>query len=187
MSEEAASDELRRALRGVRGQFAGGVAIVVAWTDGEPHAATASSCVVASFDPPRVAVLFAVGSRSHDRLERGRRFSVSLLDGADHDLARRFARPGRPVGWEGLAGVDLIRRDPAPPVLAGAVAWLDCAVGQVVPMGDHGCFVGDVLTMDRRPGAEPLVYYRGRFHRLGRAVAPAPWLVLDEDDLVADW
>jgi flavin reductase (DIM6/NTAB) family NADH-FMN oxidoreductase RutF len=77
--------------------------------------------------------------------------------------------------------------DLAPPILDRAAAWFDCRVRQVVEMGDHACFVGEVIECGRDPDAPPLLYYRGRFHGLGPPVAPTPWSTLDRSDLIADW
>lgn len=181
------STDPRREFRGVAGRFASGVAVVIAMADGGPHATTASSFVAVSAEPPLIAVFFATAARMHGLMSRGVRFTVSILQEADHDLARRFARPNRPMGWPGLDGVELRRRDPDLPVLSHAIAWLDCAVSEVVPMGDHGCFVGEVRAMGRSPAGEPLVYYRGRLHRLGPPAAPSAWSTLDRTDLAADW
>ena len=178
---------LRQVFRGVAGQLTSGVAIVIAMVDGAPHGATASSGVVASVDPPLVAVFFANGSRMRDGLARSDEFTVNLLRQSDHGLARRFANPARPTGWAGFAGLDLLRRDPAPPHLSGAAAWLHCRLHRVIEMGDHACFVGEVVAGGRDPEAPPLLYYRGRFHGLGQPVAPAPWSTLDRADLTAEW
>jgi flavin reductase (DIM6/NTAB) family NADH-FMN oxidoreductase RutF len=180
-------EEPKQAFRGAAGQVASGVAIVVTMIDEAPHAATASSGVIASIDPPLLAVFFSIGTRMHECLMQSGSFTANLLGQSDHGLARRFANPARPSGWAGFAGVDLLRRDLAPPILAHAAAWFDCRVRQVVEMGDHACFVGEVIDCGRDPDAPPLLYYRGRFHSLGPQAAPAPWSPLDRVDLVADW
>ena len=180
-------EELRQVFRGAAGQVPCGVAVVITTVDGAPHAATASSGGVASVDPPLFAVSFSVGSRMHECLAQGGGFTVNLLRQSDHGLARRFANPARPRGWAGFTGIDLARRDPASPLLARAAAWFDCRVRQVVTMGDHACFVGEVVGCGRDAEAPPLVYYRGRFHGLGPPAAPAPWSTLDRSDLIADW
>jgi flavin reductase (DIM6/NTAB) family NADH-FMN oxidoreductase RutF len=180
-------EDRRQAFRGVTAQFPSGVAVVISLVGGEPHATTASSFVAVSSDPPLVAVFFAAGARMHGLVRESGRFSLSILRDADHVLARRFARPDRPMGWSGLAGLDLTRRDPDPPVLTNAAAWLDCVVRNILPLGDHVCFVGEAQAMGRDPAAQPLLYYRGRFHRLGPSAAPAPWAELDRADLAADW
>jgi flavin reductase (DIM6/NTAB) family NADH-FMN oxidoreductase RutF len=177
----------RQEFRGVTAQFPSGVAIVITIAAGEPHATTASSFVAVSAEPPLVAVFFAAGARMGGFLQASRRFTINVIGVADHALARRFARPDRPTGWSGLGGVELTRRDPDPPVLAQAAAWLDCAVRDVLPLGDHVCFVGEPLAMGRDPEARPLLYYRGRFHQLGPSAAPALWSDLSRDDLCADW
>jgi flavin reductase (DIM6/NTAB) family NADH-FMN oxidoreductase RutF len=180
-------EDPQQAFRGAAGQIASGVAIVIAMVDREPHAATASSGVVASLDPPLLAVYFSLGSRMHDSLTKSGRFTVNLLGRADHGLARRFANPDRPSGWAGFSGVEFRRREIDPPVLVQAAAWFDCHVRQVVTMGDHSCFVGEVVGCGRDPDAPPLLYYRGRFHSMGGPVAPTPWSTFDRSDLIADW
>lgn len=68
-----------------------------------------------------------------------------------------------------------------------AAAWFDCRVRQVVVMGDHACFVDEVVGRGRDAKAPPLVYDRGRLHGLGQPVAPTPWSTLDRGDLIAGW
>lgn len=179
--------DLRRALAGVRGQLAGGLTVVIAEADGEPHAATATAVTVASLDPPLVAAFFSTGGRTHERIARGRRFTVNLLPEDGERLALHLGRPGRPDGWAGLAGIDLVRRDSGPPVLAAAIAWVDCALVEQFPVGDHSCFIGRVLDLERRPERSPLVYYRGRYHRLGAAMPPQHRTATGPHDRVAVW
>jgi flavin reductase (DIM6/NTAB) family NADH-FMN oxidoreductase RutF len=184
---EPSTGVTQRVLRGVAGQFATGVTVVIALIEGQPHATTASSFVPVSFDPPLVAVFFAMGSRMHECLRQADRYSINILGAMDSVLANRFAQSGRTAGWAGLADLEIVRHAEAPPILGCALAWLDCASSQVAPMGDHTCFVGRVLAAGREPDAEPLVHYRGRFHELGRVVAPTRWLALDSSDLAAAW
>ena len=186
-STEPSRRQRREAFRGVCGQFGGGVAVVIALRDGEPHATTAGSFVAVSSEPPLLAVCFAEATRTARLLRESGRFTLNVLREADHAIARRFARPDRPTGWSGLAGLALARRDPDPPVLRQAIAWLDCAVRTVLPLGDHVLFVGEPLAMERDATAQPLLYHRGRFHRLGPPAAPAPWSTVDRTTLAADW
>jgi flavin reductase (DIM6/NTAB) family NADH-FMN oxidoreductase RutF len=155
--------------------------------EGEPLAATAGSVVAASWRPPLLAVLFSHGSRIETAIASSSRFTVNVLGEADHGLARRFARSDRAWGWDALADLPLHRRDPAPPVFPGGIAWADCAVVQSVPMGDHHCFVGEVLEMEAGAADTPLAHYRGRLRALGPAVAPATWTTIDELDLTGVW
>ncbi len=172
---------------GFAGHLVTGVAVVVTLEDGEPIATTAGSVVAASWEPPLLAVFFRSGSRMAAALDRSPRFTVNLLGEAGHGLAHRFARPDRDQGWVALADIGLRRRDPSPPVLDSAIAWAECATVQTIPTGDHRCYVGDVLALDRNDAATPLAYFRGRFRTLGPAIAPAAWTPLAATDLSAVW
>jgi flavin reductase (DIM6/NTAB) family NADH-FMN oxidoreductase RutF len=185
--EQAAPITPKDLFRGVAGQLATGVALLLVVDEGELHGTTVGSLVVASFVPPMVAVFVGAGSRSHYRLSRAGRFTVSTLDVGEQRIANRFARPGRASGWSNLKDVEILRRDPAPPLLAQAVAWLDCRVDRVLPVGDHVGIFGLVTEMGRRQGGTPLVYYRGHFHRLGPGVAPGRYVNLDPTELASTW
>lgn len=155
--------------------------------EGEPLATTAGSVVAASWDPPLLAVFFRADSRAASALDGAARFTVNVLGESDHGLAHRFAHPGRSQGWEALADIAFQRRDPAPPVLRSATAWAECALTQSLPTGDHRCYIGHVLDLDRGAGASPLILYRGRLRTIGMAVAPAAWAEVDANDLAAVW
>ena len=60
-------------------------------------------------------------------------------------------------------------------------------MAQVVAMGDHRCYVGEVLDMGRDHMAAPLIYYRGRFRGLGPAMAPAAWYSGELEEFTATW
>ena len=51
------------------------------------------------------------------------------------------------------------------PVLADALAWLDCRIREVHEGGDHSIVVGEVVACDAREG-EPLVFFRGAYRRM---------------------
>ena len=176
-----------QSIRDIASHLVTGVSVVVTMAEGEPFATTAGSVVAASWDPPLLAVLFQTGSRMATALGKCGRFTVNVLGETDHGLARRLARPDRETGWAALSGAGFLCRDPSPPVLSEAVAWADCAVVQTIPIGDHLCFVGEVLASARHDGAAPLAYHRGRFRALGTAVAPAAWTAVEATDLTTVW
>lgn len=173
--------------RGAAGHLAGSVAVVIAETPNGPHAATASSVVVASHEPPMLAVFLRREGRTADAIAASGRFTASILRAEDHTIALRLANPARPAGQAGLAGIDLVSAYDGPPALARAVAWFACRVRETAPAGDHLLFLGEVEASARDRSAGPLVHHRGRLHRLGGPVAPAPWLEAGREDLAADW
>jgi 3-hydroxy-9,10-secoandrosta-1,3,5(10)-triene-9,17-dione monooxygenase reductase component len=92
-----------------------------------------------------------------------RGFTVSILSGAQADIASRFAK--RPSEGR-FAGIEW---SPAPsenPVLAGCAAWLDCEVHEVVSAGDHTIILGRVVAADWTD--EPaLLFHRGNLGPVG--------------------
>jgi flavin reductase (DIM6/NTAB) family NADH-FMN oxidoreductase RutF len=48
------------------------------------------------------------------------------------------------------------------PLIAGALAWLDCVVKDVHEGGDHYLVVARVMSAEARTG-HPLMFYRGGF------------------------
>lgn len=119
-------------------------------------------------------------------LQESGSFSVSVFRRGQHEVARRFARPGRPTELMALTGLSLVHRNPRLPILADALAWLNCRLVQLVPMGDHGYFLAEVVALARQQEGEPLLYCRGRFHTLGGPAAPASWAPLERSDLAAE-
>jgi flavin reductase (DIM6/NTAB) family NADH-FMN oxidoreductase RutF len=49
------------------------------------------------------------------------------------------------------------------PLIDGALAWVECAVVERVPAGDHTVLLGRVLSLDCAVGAEPLTFFAGSF------------------------
>jgi flavin reductase (DIM6/NTAB) family NADH-FMN oxidoreductase RutF len=78
-------------------------------------------------------------------------------------LAQHFARGVPPIAhWTGIPTRD---SELGPPLIEGAVGWLQCRVWAEHDAGDHTIFVGEVLRAERNADKQPLVYiesaYRG--------------------------
>jgi flavin reductase (DIM6/NTAB) family NADH-FMN oxidoreductase RutF len=183
-SDDAPHTETFRAWAG---QWAAGVAVVIAVEGEDVRAATVTAFIPVSFDPPLVAVFLNREGRMGALMRTAQRWTVSVL-GADHySLARHFAHPARVTGSEELQRVGVMDISGGPPALADAAAWLRCARESVVDLGDHTAFVGRVTQFERQPDTRPLIAWRGKLHRLGEVAAPANWTALDAADLSADW
>lgn len=151
-----------RQFRQVLGHFLSGVTVVTTRTPEGVHGMTASAFSSVSLDPPLVLVCVARKARLHELLGEGAPFGVSILSEAQQELSNHFAgyAPHAQVLWEEGFG--------ATPVLAGALAWLDCTVHAVLDGGDHSVVLGRVQAMAAHEG-QPLAYYRGRYAALQRA------------------
>ncbi len=143
------------------GHFATGVTVVTTDGEGGSHAMTANSVTSLSLDPPLLLVAVNRRATMLDYLHRNGCFAVNILRSDHEELSRRFAVPG-PKTFDDL---DITRGATGSPILAGAIAHLDCRVQEVLPGGDHEIFVGRIVG-GACEGGEPLLYYGGRYRRL---------------------
>ena len=150
--------------RQVIGQFATGVAIVTCKGPDGPAGLTTNAVASLSLEPVLLLVAFDNGSRTLSAVRGSRRFAVNVLRAGQEDLARVFA--SKRVAREKFDAVTHMDAHGVP-VLDGALAWLACDLRDLHPAGDHTIGVGAVTQMDADPDGEPLVFFRGAYHRVG--------------------
>jgi flavin reductase (DIM6/NTAB) family NADH-FMN oxidoreductase RutF len=155
------SDRFRDALR----HFPAGVTLVTLRAGGEIHGLTVSAFASVSPDPPLVAVMIDHRHRAFERLELSDAvFAVNFLGEDQQELSERFAwgaeRERFGAGnWESAVT--------GAPVLADAVAWLDCTIHSRHRAGSHTLFIGEVQASHvARPDAPPLIYWNRAYRAL---------------------
>ncbi len=147
--------------RQVLGHFPTGVTIITGMTDDGPVGMTIGSFTSVSLEPPLVGFLPMDTSVSWKAIESSGAFCVNVL-GIDHaELCWRFAKS---TGGAKFDGVEWELSPGGSPVLAGAVAWIDCEIDSVRETGDHLFVLGRVTGLDSWQGDEPrpLLFFRGR-------------------------
>ncbi len=151
--------EFRRLL----GHWATGVAVVTTTrpADARPCGLTANALASVSLDPPLVLVCVDRAADTHDCIATTGAFAVSMLPEDGERLARRFAGDEVEDKFDGVA---YRTEATGAPVLAEALAWVDCGLAASHPAGDHTIFVGEVVAGDAREGT-PLLFYRGGYGR----------------------
>jgi flavin reductase (DIM6/NTAB) family NADH-FMN oxidoreductase RutF len=146
-------------------RFASGVTVVTTRDlDARPQGITVSAFSSLSLDPPLVLVCIDRTAFVHDFFEASGVFVVNVLAAEQEDLSRLFASR-EPEKFEGLgysAGGDGV------PVLAGALAAIECRLKHVYMGGDHTIFVGEVEHVSVREDGHPLLYYRGGYASLAQ-------------------
>jgi flavin reductase len=149
--------------RRIMGHFATGVTVVTTrFGEGDQiWGMTANSVVSLSLDPP--LMLFTVDRQNfmYECLMKGRCFAVSILTVEQEAISRRFATRG-PKDFSDLA---LVVAETGAPILAAALAFVDCRVVQVVPGGDHEIFFGEIVAGGVHDGP-PLLFYSGKYGQL---------------------
>jgi flavin reductase (DIM6/NTAB) family NADH-FMN oxidoreductase RutF len=148
--------------RQVLAHFASGVTIVTTCdAEQRPTGLTASAFCSVSLDPPLILICVDHKSQSFPHLRESGRFAINILHQGHEQLSRRFAS-SRLDKFDGVAftlgalGV---------PLIDAALGYLECRTQSAHVEGDHTIFVGRVEAVGIGDG-DPLLYYRGRYHRL---------------------
>ncbi len=148
-----------RELRNCFGKFATGITVITAVApDGTKLGLTVNSFSSLSLDPPMILWSLDKRSNSLDALKNASHFAVNVLASDQMDLSNKFASPSD----EKFAGVELIDSKYGLPLLAGAVAHLECKNVETHDGGDHLIFIGQVEHFnigDRKP----LLYANGQY------------------------
>jgi 3-hydroxy-9,10-secoandrosta-1,3,5(10)-triene-9,17-dione monooxygenase reductase component len=152
--------------REVIGSFATGVAIVTAHSDDGPAGLTTNAVSSLSLDPLLLLVCFDNGSRTLPIVQEAGRFAVNVLREGQQELARVFA--SKRVAEEKFEAVTHTIAHGVP-VLDDALAWIACDLEALHPAGDHTIGIGRVTHISAEEDADPLLFFRGRFGRLGDA------------------
>jgi flavin reductase len=154
--------------RRIMGHFATGVTIVTTrYGDGDQiWGMTANAIVSLSLDPPLVLITVTRDNYMRECLLKGQCYAINILTTEHEAISRRFATRG-PKDFSDLA---LTTASTGAPILADALAFVDCRVVQILPGGDHDIFLGEIVAGELRSG-QPLVFYAGQYNRLA---APSP-------------
>jgi flavin reductase (DIM6/NTAB) family NADH-FMN oxidoreductase RutF len=150
--------DFRRALA----QFASGVtAVTTRDASGRPLGLTVTAFSSVSLDPPLVLVCVDARSETHAGFRDSGAFGVSVLSEAQEEVSKQFA-------WGGPAKFDKVETvtgSTGVPLVAGALAHLECRVAAAHVTGDHTVYVGEIVAMAAHPG-RPLTYWQGQYRRL---------------------
>lgn len=157
------SEAFRVAMR----HFPSGVTIVTIRAGQAIHGLTVSAFASISPDPPLVMVAIDHGHSAFSLLERPDAvFAVNILHQDQIDLSNRFAwlkdedRFGTGAWTTAVTGA---------PILADALAWLDCTIYERYPAGTHQIYVGEVqASATPRFEQSPLVYWNRGYRVLAR-------------------
>ena len=155
------SESYRNALR----HFPSGVTIVTIRVDDAIHGLTVSAFASVSPEPPLIMIAIDHRHSAYEMLEKeGAVFAVNILHQDQMELSNRFAwlkdedrfKEGE---WEtAVTGA---------PILAGALAWLDCTIYARYPAGTHTIYIGEVQDSGApRPEEPPLVYWNRGYRQL---------------------
>ena len=145
-------------------RWASGVSIVTSRAGERPVGLTVSAFFSASLEPPLIAVCLDRKAQTLPAILDSGYFAINVLSSEQRALSDRFAtKHNEDVRFDGVALLEL--PDARSPLLAGAVAHLDCRLHMTQDVGDHALCVGEVL-LTMTSDVNPLSFFRGSYHGL---------------------
>ena len=148
---------------GAMSALASGVVIVTSRVGDRPWGTTVTAFTSVSADPPTILVSLGTESTGARAITATGRFGVSVLEQDQLDVARYAATPGAAKFLEPFTDPGGLSSSP---VVAGALAHLDCELSDEAHVADHSVFFGRVRGAWDAGGGTPLVYYRRAYRTL---------------------
>lgn len=150
-------------LREAFGHHPSGVIAIAAEVNGVRVGLAASTFVPVSLDPPLVAFCVQNNSETWPKLKGLPALGISVLSEA-HDAAARTlaAKTG-----DRFAGMETVSSVAGAVFVKGTCVWLESAIEQELPAGDHTIVLMRVRDVTVHPEVSPIVFHRSQFRRLG--------------------
>jgi flavin reductase (DIM6/NTAB) family NADH-FMN oxidoreductase RutF len=143
--------------------LAGGVTIVASAFQGRRSGLTATAVCSLALSPPRILASINVQGHTYDIVTRSRCMSVNLLARDHEHLAERFAAKRAARDEDRFVHGEWKEHATGAPLLADALAALDCRVTDIIPLDTHAILIGvveEVVFGSRRP---PLIHFEAGF------------------------
>ena len=156
---EVTASDFRNAMR----QLTGGVSVITAGKGRDISGMTVTSVSSLSVDPPSLIVSLNRESSSWPLVKRYGFFGVNILTSDQIDIAERFTGKGGLKGADRFAGAQWTTRASGVPLLADALAAIDCEVEDVVERHSHAIVIGRVLDVAVSARTAALAYWQGRY------------------------
>ena len=164
IDREVSSGDFRSAMR----HLTGGVSVITVGQGEDINGMTVTSVSSLSVDPPTLIVSVNRNASSWPLLERHGFFGVSILTSDQLDVAERFSGKDGLKGAARFAGARWFTRMTGVPLLAGALAAIDCEVEDIVERHSHALVIGRVLDMQISPRGAALAYWQGQYVAIDR-------------------
>jgi flavin reductase (DIM6/NTAB) family NADH-FMN oxidoreductase RutF len=156
---EVTASDFRNAMR----QLTGGVSVITAGKGRDISGMTVTSVSSLSVDPPSLIVSLNREASSWPLVKRYGFFGVNILTSDQIDIAERFTGKGGLKGADRFAGAPWAARASGVPLLADALAAIDCEVEDVVERHSHAIVIGRVLDVAVSARTAALAYWQGRY------------------------
>jgi flavin reductase (DIM6/NTAB) family NADH-FMN oxidoreductase RutF len=151
-----ASESFRSAMR----HLASGVSVITTGEGEHRTGMTATSVSSLSIEPPSLVVCISRTSTTLQAIRENRVFGVNFLAAGHRELADRFAGHGNVSGAARYQTGEWITLVTGAPILADALAAIDCTIDTIMEWNTHAMVVGRVEAVHQPGGAQALVHWR---------------------------
>src|ERR1700761_9580967 len=163
MDSMSSPDITPSSLREAFGHFPSGVIAIAAEADGVRVGLAASTFVPVSLEPPLVSFCVQNTSTTWPKLKDLALLCFGVL-GEAHEEA---ARPLPTKTGDRFAVLETVSKDSGAVFIRGTGLWLESAIEQLVPAGDHTIVLLRVNEVTVDAEVVPIVFHRSGFRRLG--------------------
>jgi flavin reductase (DIM6/NTAB) family NADH-FMN oxidoreductase RutF len=139
------------------------VIAIAAEVEGIRVGLAASTFVPVSLEPPLVSFCVQNTSETWPKLKGLPFLGISLLGESHDDAARSLAAKT----GDRFAGLETVSRESGAVFVEGTSVWLESAIEQLIPAGDHTIVILRVNGITVHPEVPPIVFHRSTFRRLG--------------------
>jgi len=157
------SDILRQTMR----SWASGITVVTSVVGEQRAGVTVSSFTSVALEPPTILVCLQNHIETYRLIRESGLFAASILKSDQSRWSKQFAGFVQlPEGADRFYGVETRQAVTGAPILTEAVAWMDCRLSAVYPVGTTGIMVGEVVAAGHLEGETPLVYHNRTYYDL---------------------
>jgi flavin reductase (DIM6/NTAB) family NADH-FMN oxidoreductase RutF len=150
-------------LREAFGHFPTGVVAIAAQVDWVREGLAASTFVPVSLEPPLVSFCVQNTSTTWPKLKGLPMLGISVLGEAHDEAVRTLAAK---TGYR-FAGLETVSYTSGAVFIKGTGLWLESAIEQLIPAGDHTIVVLRVNEVTVDAEVAPIVFHRSTLRRLG--------------------
>jgi flavin reductase (DIM6/NTAB) family NADH-FMN oxidoreductase RutF len=139
------------------------VVAIAAEVNGVREGLAASTFVPVSLDPPLVSFCVQNTSTTWPKLKLVPLLGISVLGEAHDEVVRTLAAKT----GDRFTGLETVSNGGGAVFIKGTSVWLESAIEQLIPAGDHTIVVLRVSDVRVDPDVAPIVFHRSVFRRLG--------------------
>jgi 3-hydroxy-9,10-secoandrosta-1,3,5(10)-triene-9,17-dione monooxygenase reductase component len=150
-------------MRKVLGHFGSGLTVITGLTSAGPVGFTCQSFFSLSLDPALVTFAPSRSSTSWPGIRPLASFAINILAAHQTAHSTAFARSGS----DKFSGIDWRPSRFGAPVLAEALAHLDCRFWAEYDGGDHTIVAAEVMDFQVDDERDPLLFYKGGYASVG--------------------